>query len=210
MKKYLPFAITIAGALGVGTLAVLRLIKESAMPGILLGWLTFALYLLWKIAETGITRGEIEKNEINYDRGTVELCAFVEIALLVTLFLFNRDIIPFGGISGLVIMISGIGFRLWAIKSCGGKYTLRIREIGGEPVSRGPYAIIRHPSYLGTLMAHLGITIVFINPVSPFLLALWFAAVIFRTEVEDRFLMNLREYRDYSARTQWKLFPFIY
>jgi protein-S-isoprenylcysteine O-methyltransferase Ste14 len=84
-------------------------------------------------------------------------------------------------------------------------------ERGHRVVSDGPYAIVRHPMYGGTLLLIAGI---------PLLLGSWWglalAPVIIllfavRAVMEERTLMaELPGYTDYAARVRYRLVPFIW
>ena len=84
-------------------------------------------------------------------------------------------------------------------------------ERGHRVVSDGPYAIVRHPMYGGTLLLIAGV---------PLLLGSWwglaFAPVIVlllavRAVKEERTLMaELPGYTDYAARVRYRLIPMIW
>ena len=96
------------------------------------------------------------------------------------------------------------------IAKIGRSYSHRIRPLKTLPVSKGPYGIIRHPAYLGTLLAHAGLVTVFLNPYSLGALLLWLAAVLIRTCVEDTWLLKFPEYKEYTKQVHWKLVPGIF
>lgn len=79
---------------------------------------------------------------------------------------------------------------------------------GHEVVDRGPYAVIRHPGYLGMIT---GVPLMAIGFGSWF--GLVFATaygllILYRVAYEDRFLQqNLPGYRDYAARVTARLVP---
>jgi len=78
-------------------------------------------------------------------------------------------------------------------------------------VTRGPYQLIRHPGYLGMVVA---------IPASALALGSWLAlirglafsvVIIRRTTYEDQFLKaNLPGYADYSRRVRYRLLPGIW
>jgi protein-S-isoprenylcysteine O-methyltransferase Ste14 len=82
------------------------------------------------------------------------------------------------------------------------------RERGQHVVSSGPYAIVRHPGYVGALMIFAGV---------PLALASWWALVpaawasailIVRTSWEDALLRaELGGYTDYVQRIRFRLVP---
>lgn len=85
----------------------------------------------------------------------------------------------------------------------------RIQDDRGQHViSAGPYCVVRHPGYAGSLLATLG---------APFMLgalaalvpaALTAGAITLRTAREDRMLhRGLPGYDDYARRTRFRLLP---
>jgi protein-S-isoprenylcysteine O-methyltransferase Ste14 len=58
---------------------------------------------------------------------------------------------------GLLLMVGGIGLRIWAAVTLGRFYTRTLRTSADQTVVRaGPYAAIRHPGYLADLIMWLG------------------------------------------------------
>ena len=87
--------------------------------------------------------------------------------------------------------------------------TVRIQTDRGQSVvSSGPYAWVRHPGYLGSVVYDL---------FAPLMLGSWWAyvpvlvvlALIFvRTRLEDATLQaELPGYAEYAARVRWRLIP---
>ena len=78
-------------------------------------------------------------------------------------------------------------------------------------ISRGPYALVRHPMYSGGLLLFLG---------TPLALGSWWGLVLFppilvliiwRLKNEERYLSNhLPGYRDYCAKVTHRLIPYIW
>lgn len=208
-KDLLPLAMTILGGFGIGSLTVLRMTHEPESFGAVVCLVAIVMYGGWKIWESRITLDELHRAEPSHDQGTVEICAVVEIALLVSL-LLSRNRLQLGpAFVGLTIMAVGIHIRVIAIRTLGKDYSLRIRALRTRSVCFGPYARVRHPAYLGTLICHSGIVLVFVNTYSLLLLALWYAVVLVRTLVEDGFLMQGSEYRKYAEKVRWRLIPGI-
>ncbi|HNT55589.1 MAG TPA: isoprenylcysteine carboxylmethyltransferase family protein [Anaerolineaceae bacterium] len=87
--------------------------------------------------------------------------------------------------------------------------TVRIQaERGHTVVSSGPYGWVRHPGYLGTLIASLGMPLL-LDSSWAFIPVLVFGVfLVIRTRLEDRFLQaNLPGYRQYAQRVRYRLFP---
>ena len=112
----------------------------------------------------------------------------------------------------LAVLILAVGYAIavWAMVE--NRYfsaVARIQEDRGQTVvTTGPYRWVRHPSYAGALAAALAF---------PFMMGttwalvpglLYGAALVIRTVLEDRMLMEgLEGYRDYAERTRFRLIP---
>src|SRR5215470_5682050 len=58
---------------------------------------------------------------------------------------------------GVGAMVAGLALRIWANRVLGSFYTRTLRtEEEQRLVVEGPYRVVRHPGYLGTLMLSLG------------------------------------------------------
>ena len=109
----------------------------------------------------------------------------------------------------LVLLGFAIVFRVFQENS----YTSATIEVGSgqSVVSTGPYALIRHPMYAGSLLLTLGIP--------PGLGSLWglvlwlpfAAAILWRLVDEERYLViHLAGYDAYRRTVRWRLVPGIY
>jgi protein-S-isoprenylcysteine O-methyltransferase Ste14 len=77
-------------------------------------------------------------------------------------------------------------------------------------VTRGPYAVIRHPLYLGEAIALIGLTLQFLSPWALVILGLQCACQVVRMASEEQVLSSIfPEYRSYMTRTA-RLLPHIY
>lgn len=58
---------------------------------------------------------------------------------------------------GLALVVAGIGFSLWAARTLGRHFDMEVEiHEGHEVVDRGPFAIVRHPVYLGLAVHFIG------------------------------------------------------
>jgi len=116
-------------------------------------------------------------------------------------------------ILGLVLIALGYAFGAWAlIENRFFSSTVHIQTDRGHSVcDSGPYRIVRHPGYAGSLLALAGI-IMALNSMwtlIPAVAALVIA--VMRTALEDKTLHEeLPGYRDYARRVRYRLFPGIY
>lgn len=162
-----------------------------------------------------------EKGATRRDRGS-HLVLFVSIVLGFTAAFTLVNSYPAGTLGwnqplqfwvGIALMLSGFGFRWYAIRVLGRFFT---RDVATRPgqyvVDTGPYRWIRHPSYSGTLVMLLGTGLAMTNWAS--LLALLLGAVVghaYRVRVEEQALCrDLGDaYREYVQRTR-RFIPFVW
>ena len=113
---------------------------------------------------------------------------------------------------GLALVWGGIALRLWAVLTLGRFFrTTVIVQDEHRLVETGPYRLLRHPSYTGTLLTLLGFGLCFGNWIALALLTLGpLLAYSYRIAVEEQAL-RLRfgpQYEDY-AHGRWRLVPFL-
>jgi protein-S-isoprenylcysteine O-methyltransferase Ste14 len=116
-------------------------------------------------------------------------------------------------IVGLITFLGGIGMFVYAM-SVNRFFSSVVRiqeERGHHVIDSGPYALVRHPGYVGMLLAWATM---------PLALGSWWAFLpdslivgfgFLRVWGEDRFLTaNLPGYREYAARVRYRLVPGIW
>ncbi len=58
---------------------------------------------------------------------------------------------------GLITLLAGLAFRIWAIITLGRNFTSSVQIVDHHQlITSGPYSIVRHPSYLGAYLAFAG------------------------------------------------------
>ena len=115
--------------------------------------------------------------------------------------------------SGIALIVAGVMLRAAAIATLRRYFTVdvAIRE-GHELVERGPYRVVRHPAYTGSLLSFLGLGLAFGNWASVAVIMLVAGmAFAYRIAVEERALIAHfgERYRAYAARTK-RLVPGVY
>ena len=78
-------------------------------------------------------------------------------------------------------------------------------------VSKGPYRVVRHPGYLGMLIANLATPILLDTPWAFVPVGVIVVLVVLRTALEDRLLRTeLPGYSDYARSTTARLVPLVW
>ena len=113
---------------------------------------------------------------------------------------------------GLIMMISGIIIRQWSIAVLGQYFSPNLGvQKDQKVVNKGPYHLIRHPSYTGMLFIILGVSVAWQSLIALIISTMLIGVTIsYRIHVEEKMLIaELREeYINYKKHTK-KLIPYI-
>jgi protein-S-isoprenylcysteine O-methyltransferase Ste14 len=119
---------------------------------------------------------------------------------------------PAAAPAGLVLQATGLGLRAWSMRTLGGSYTRTLRT-GEEQavITAGPYRLIRHPGYTGSLLTWTGFALTSRSvPVLTLVGGLLGRAYKRRIAAEEQLLSrDLPGYADYQQHTK-KLIPFVW
>jgi protein-S-isoprenylcysteine O-methyltransferase Ste14 len=116
---------------------------------------------------------------------------------------------PLWGVEvGLGVQIFGLAICVVSFLALGRSFGFAAADRG--LVSRGPYAIVRHPIYASYLLLQSGYLLQSIS--------VWNALVMFfvtscnvgRALVEDRLLATNEQYEAYRTRVRWRLLPGVW
>ena len=114
---------------------------------------------------------------------------------------------------GIVLILLGVLVRQWAIAVLGRFFSLTVRVAEDHRVvDRGPYRLVRHPSYTGALIALVGLSLAVQSWGALLVVLIVFGAAFgYRIRVEERVLMSQLgdEYVSYVKRTK-RLIPFLF
>jgi protein-S-isoprenylcysteine O-methyltransferase Ste14 len=114
--------------------------------------------------------------------------------------------------AGLVLQAAGLGLRAWSMRTLGDSYT-RTLQTGADQavVTAGPYRLVRHPGYTGSLLTWTGFALTSRSgPVLALTGGLLGLAYQRRIAAEEELLArDLPGYEDYQSRTR-KLIPFVW
>jgi len=113
---------------------------------------------------------------------------------------------------GLGLLVSGSLLRRHCWRLLGQFFTGNVRiQPGQRVIQQGPYRLVRHPSYSGGMLMHIGCGLALTN---------WMAALVlfvttglgylYRVQVEERALIKGlgEEYRAYTQRTK-RFVPYV-
>jgi protein-S-isoprenylcysteine O-methyltransferase Ste14 len=106
------------------------------------------------------------------------------------------------------LILGGTVFALYSALKLG--RSLSMLPEARRLVTAGPYAVIRHPLYLGEAIALVGLTLQFLSPWAVAILGLQCACQVVRMGSEEQVLLSVfPEYRTYMRHTA-RLLPHIY
>src|SRR5438876_11655206 len=110
------------------------------------------------------------------------------------------------------LFVAGLLLRWWAISTLGRFFTVDVTiEKDHELVERGPFRVVRHPSYTGVRLAFVGFALTLRNWAALLIVLVpIFAAFIRRMNVEEDALSRALgpRYSEYMRRTR-RLVPFV-
>ncbi len=183
--------------------------------------ITFVIiWSIWFISELLLnTFFHSTNNKDDQDKGSMRIIWItigisINLGIIISFFfkfpLSKLIIIPY---TGLLLITTGMIFRFIAVWSLGKFFTVNvIIQENHKIITRGVYKIIRHPSYLGSLVSFIGFGISLNNWISLTMIVIPITiAFIHRIEIEERLLLKQFEvdYSEYMKKT-YRLLPKIY
>ena len=169
----------------------------------------FGAVLIPKLRQRGAIR-------VRRDRGSGALVILTVLLSISVAFAFGYNgigMLPdWAYYLGISLMLLGIVLRQWAIAVLGRFFTLTVKVAEDHKViDKGPYKVIRHPSYTGVLMTFIGLGLA-VQSVGALLvlLALYGISFGYRISVEEKTLLSElgKDYGDYMKRTK-RIIPFL-
>jgi protein-S-isoprenylcysteine O-methyltransferase len=177
------------------------------------------VYLISELLLTA-TRRSRSRTGTKHDRSTLRVVWLV-IMLSVAAGIFVARQLPAAALphhrsfvfAGVVLFVAGLLLRWWAIITLGRFFTVDVTiEKDHELVERGPFRVVRHPSYTGVLLAFVGFALSLGNWAALLVILLPISvAFIHRMNVEENALSGAlgMQYTDYMRRTK-RLVPYVY
>ena len=193
-------------------------------------WVMGVLFLLSFIVSRAIAARkspDILKERANYatqgntqawDKWLSPVVAFGSVFILLAAGLDDRfnwsPDLPLGvELLGLALIVTGYVFGSFAfVENAFFSGTVRLQpERGQTVVKSGPYGLVRHPGYLGSLIASVGMPLL-LDSLWAFIPMIIFGFFyVLRTFLEDQFLQqNLAGYSAYAKEVRYRLFPGIW
>ena len=114
---------------------------------------------------------------------------------------------------GTLLMIAGMALRWWSIRVLAQFFTVDITiRPGHELIRRGPYCLLRHPSYTGALTTFYGFALALGNVWSLLAVVVPVSiAFLWRIRIEERVLSSAfpEQYAKYARETR-RLIPYVW
>jgi protein-S-isoprenylcysteine O-methyltransferase len=157
------------------TIAIIPVLGNRQMLSSPQVWIIFAVGILASVFQPGYnivkdiseSRDNGTELQIIWSVYITQLLAIIEAAY----FRFPESVKwdLFASVS-LIIILSGLAVRTWAIYTLGNYFTMHLSiQKGHKVILNGPYKYVRHPSYAGAFLIYAGI---------PILLHAWVAFII--------------------------------
>lgn len=123
--------------------------------------------------------------------------------------LFFRPVEGYAGSALAVLLeLAGAFFVVGAFLSLNRSFGIAPENRGIK--TRGFYRIVRHPMYLGYILAETGFVIGNFSQYNLLTLLIAIVFLILRVRAEERFLREDPAYHEYTKRTPWKLIPLVF
>lgn len=151
------------------------------------------------------------------DKGSASLIFLSVFVGIITAFQFaGANIMPLPEwifILGICFMMMGIFVREWAVTTLRGFFLFTVGTRQDQKViETGPYRLVRHPGYSGTILTMVGLGLATQSAVAVLIMVVvCIIAYGYRIHVEERALTRElgEEYLRYMSRTK-RLIPFVF
>jgi protein-S-isoprenylcysteine O-methyltransferase Ste14 len=169
----------------------------------------FGAVLVPRLRRRGATR-------VERDRGSGPLIIFTVFVSIILAFSFGYtgigELPDWAFYLGIFLMFLGILVRQWAIAVLGRFFSLTVRVAEDHRVvEKGPYRVVRHPSYTGVLITFIGLGLA-VQSWGALLVLLGVFSLSFgyRMRVEENALLSElgEDYASYMKRTK-RLIPYL-
>lgn len=177
------------------------------------GWLTFAYF--WR-KDRGLLERRMRIAEKEPAQKIIVTLLYSLIATIVVISARDHRMhwsadLPLLAVFGDVLVVTGsyVYFLVFRENSFAGS-TIQIAA-DQRVISTGPYAVVRHPLYVGLLISVTGIPLALGSYWSLLLVVPILALIVWRLQNEEAFLLkNLPGYAQYRAAVRWRLIPGLF
>jgi protein-S-isoprenylcysteine O-methyltransferase Ste14 len=182
-------------------------------PESFLGALVLILYVSWPLLESAAIARETNLDPADQDSGTYVVYAVARVLSVVVAVAYAPNIAPppWVPVLGVLLLASGMALRTIAIRTLGVQYSNRVRwGVTNSVVSTGPYRVVRHPSYAGMLLGHLGLA-VGLGSIAGIaaVVVIFVPAIVRRILVEENVLSASAEWSAFAA-SRPRLVPWLW
>jgi protein-S-isoprenylcysteine O-methyltransferase Ste14 len=149
------------------------------------------------------------------DKGSTRLIATAYLLAAATAPVLRRLRVPelprVAGPIGLSFQVAGLCLRVWSMQTLRASYTRTLKTADDQHLTDdGPYKLVRHPGYLGSLLVWTGFAFESLSAPVLATVGLLFPVYVWRIVAEEELLLrDLPGYRDYSLRTS-RLIPHVW
>ena len=169
----------------------------------------FGAVLVPRLRGRGATR-------VRRDRGSgalIILTVFISIGLALGFGYSGVGVLPdWVFYPGIFLMLLGVLVRQWAIAVLGRFFSLTVRvATDHQVVTKGPYRLVRHPSYTGVLITFIGLGLAVQSSGGLLvLLGVFSLSYGYRIRVEEKTLLSElgEDFASYMKRTK-RLIPYL-
>jgi protein-S-isoprenylcysteine O-methyltransferase len=180
----------------------------------LAGGLLMGSFALMELLRRGDTAKKMRPSAV--DRGT---SALIVVAYALAVLAIATRALPLIALpasvawGGVGVGVLGFALRVWSMRVLGRFYTRTLVTTGDQSVVRsGPYRLVRHPGYLGSILVWTGAATSSGNLLSVLAVVVLLAiAYTPRIRTEERMLLSAlgEPYAEYRRRS-WRLLPFVF
>lgn len=183
-------------------------------------WLSGLLLVAWLLPEVLLRNGDEARSWRggDADRSSTRLVVATYVVAFVAPFLLDTSGV---GVThagsavawiGVTVGVLGLGLRVWSMRVLGRDYTRSLRTREAQTViDRGPYRLVRHPGYIGSILVWGGSRLAVNWLVAAATVFVLLLVYVYRISAEEQMLVEHfgDPYRSYQART-WRLLPFVW
>lgn len=179
------------------------------------------VWSIWFLSEIILNRflRSGKKIKKDHDKGTIRIIWVTigianSLGIIIAIFLrapiSQNFLIPY---AGLILILLGMIVRFISIWQLGRFFTVDVTIRDNHTIKKdGIYLIIRHPSYLGSILSFIGFGISLNNWITLLITSIpLIIAMLYRIKIEEKLLIDQfnGEYLDYIKKT-YRLIPWIY